>query len=100
MGEMAPRTASERNRPPRSGLSLAGRNAALGTLCLVLCVELTLAARLLLETVTGKSWFVVSLAAGFLAVALLYGKLEACCGLDAAPARAHSPSGSPPSGTL
>jgi hypothetical protein len=52
------------------------RNAALGTMCLVLYVELSVATRVLLQMITGKSWFITSLVVPFLIVSVLYFKLE------------------------
>ncbi len=40
---------------------------------------------MLLRTITGESCFAASLAAAFLAVLLLYGKLETWCGLRPVP---------------
>ncbi|HMD70368.1 MAG TPA: hypothetical protein VKF41_03450 [Bryobacteraceae bacterium] len=80
----------ERNKTTRPGRGIHGRNAALGTLCLVLYVAMSLALHALLRTITGESWFIVSLAASFLVVALLYGKLETWCGLEPEPARIRS----------
>ena len=45
-------------------------------MCLVLYVELSVALRLLLQMITGKSWFFTSLAIPFLLVSVLYAKLE------------------------
>ena len=45
-------------------------------MCLVLYVELSVAMRILLQMITGKSWFVTSLAIPFLLVSVLYFKIE------------------------
>lgn len=82
----------ERNEPQRPSRSSAGRNAALGTMCLALNVAMTLALQSLLRTLTGDTWFLVSLAAAFLAVSLMYGTLEGWCGLTPE-ARQTSPLG-------
>jgi hypothetical protein len=66
----------ERNRSPHSRGFLGRKDRALGTMCLVLYVELSVALRVLLQLITGKSWFFTSLAIPFLLVALLYVKLE------------------------
>jgi hypothetical protein len=78
-------TVNQRNGKSRPGPSLFRRHAVLGTVCLVLCVALSLALDALVRAVTGGSHFAVSLTAAFLAVLLLYGKLEAWCGLDPEP---------------
>lgn len=84
-------TISQRNRTSRPGRGFDRRNAVLGTLCLLVNVALSVALHALLRTVTGDNWFFASLAAAFLVVTLLYGRLEAWFGLEPAPQPARPP---------
>jgi hypothetical protein len=67
------------------------RHAALGTICLVLYVEMSMALGALLRTITGKNWFVPSLVVTFFLVSLLYGKLEEWFGLEPVPPQPDPP---------
>lgn len=73
---MIVQTLMERKQSSRPRGFLGSKNRALGTMCLVLYVELSVALRVLLQLITGKSWFFTSLAIPFLLVAFLYVKLE------------------------
>jgi hypothetical protein len=88
---MIAQTVNERDRTSGRRPAFDRRNAALGTICLVLYVDLTMALTELLRTVTGKSWFFVSLVVAFLLVSLLYGKLEEWFGLEPAPPQTQPP---------
>ena len=68
---MNPRNGKSRPDPPPFR-----QNAVIGTVCLVLCVALSLGFDALLHRAAGEGCFAVSLGAAFLAVLLLYGKLE------------------------
>ena len=88
---MIAQTVNERDRTSGRRGAFDRRNAALGTICLVLYVDLTMALDALLRTVTGKGWFIVSLAIAFLLVSLLYGKLEEWFGLGPGPPQTDPP---------
>jgi len=88
---MIVQTVNERDRTSRRRGSRDRRAAGLGTICMVLCVNLTMALQALLRTITGKSWFIASLVAAFLLVFLLYGKLEEWFGLGPGPPQTDPP---------
>jgi hypothetical protein len=54
----------------------AARMAVLGTACLVFYVELSVALRLLLQQITGRTWFITSLVVPFALVCLFYRAMD------------------------
>jgi len=93
---MIVRTVNQRDRTSETHGLFDRRNIAVGTICMLLYVELSMALSALLRKMTGKDWFIPSLVAAFLLVTLLYGKLDEWFGQEPSP-RQRDPRGPPTS---
>lgn len=88
---MIVQTVKKRNPISDRQGSFDRRNAALGTICLLLYVEISMALGALLRTLTGRNWFVPSLVVTFILVSLLYGQLEEWFELEPGPPQPDPP---------